>query len=71
SERERIAGLGVCALQLSSLLLTAAVFFATPRLRTPYDPYALILIAALAVEAVRWFGRRRRGSELPSPAPSP
>jgi hypothetical protein len=49
-ERERIAGLGVCALQLASLLIVAAVFFGTPRLRTPYDPYALICAIALVTE---------------------
>ncbi|HLT37590.1 MAG TPA: hypothetical protein VK034_14955, partial [Enhygromyxa sp.] len=52
-----LAGLGVCALQLLSLLITVAVFFGAPRLRTPYDPYVLILIAALALG---------RGTLLPS-----
>ncbi len=65
-ERERVAGLGVCALQLVSLLVTAAVFFGTPRLRVPYDPYALILIAALAVAALA--SRRGRAGGLPSRA---
>ncbi|MFO7567457.1 MAG: hypothetical protein R6X02_32740 [Enhygromyxa sp.] len=58
----RVAGLGVCALQLCSLLIVTAVFFGAPRLRTPYDPYALILIAGLAL------GRR---SELPSRTRTP
>lgn len=64
----RAAGLGICALQFLSLLLTAAVFFGTPRLRTPYDPYALILIAGLAVESVRWLGRRLRSGNEASDA---
>ena len=51
-ELEPTAGLGICALQLLSLLATSAVFFGAPRLRTPYDPYALILAAALAL----WMG---------------
>lgn len=53
SEVGRSAGLGICALQLLSLLITVAVFFGAPRLRTPYDPYSLILIVGLAL------GRRR------------
>jgi hypothetical protein len=60
-------GLGVCALQLLSLLLTTAVFFGAPRLRTPYDPFALILIVALALAV----GRRKPKSGLPSRSPTP
>lgn len=43
----RLTGGAVCALQLASLLIVAAVFFGDPRLRVPYDPYALILAVAL------------------------
>ncbi|PRP90254.1 hypothetical protein ENSA5_66670 [Enhygromyxa salina] len=56
----RPAGLGVCALQLLSLLITAAVFFGTPRLRTPYDPYALVLATALVLDLLAWLWTRRR-----------
>lgn len=45
--RDRLAGGVVCALQLLSLWIVAAVFFGDPRLRVPYDPYALILAVAL------------------------
>jgi hypothetical protein len=45
--RDRLAGGAICALQFASLLLVAAVFFGDPRLRVPYDPYALILAVAL------------------------
>lgn len=45
--RHRLAGGAVCALQFASLLIVAAVFFGDPRLRVPYDPYALILAVAL------------------------
>jgi hypothetical protein len=62
SDAGRVAGLGVCALQLLSLLVTVAVFFGAPRLRTPYDPYALILIAGLALG---------RGTGLPSRTRTP
>jgi hypothetical protein len=45
--RDRLAGGAVCALQLASLLIVSAVFFGDPRLRVPYDPYAIILAVAL------------------------
>lgn len=61
------AGLGICALQLLSFLLTAAVFFGSPRLRTPYDPYVLILAVALLLA----IGRRARETGLSSRPPSP
>ena len=71
----RTAGLGICALQLLSFLLTAAVFFGAPRLRTPYDPYVLILIVALALARSRFDGvkpvRRARESGLSSRSTSP
>jgi hypothetical protein len=53
---ERAAGLGIAALQLLSYLVTSAVFFGSPRLRTPYDPYVLILIFAMLVELSRRIG---------------
>lgn len=57
-ELDRRAGLGVCALQLSALLVIAAMFFGTPRLRTPYDPYAMILIASVVAWAVEAWRQR-------------
>jgi hypothetical protein len=45
--RDRLAGGAVCALQFASWLIVAAVFFGDPRLRVPYDPYAIILAVAL------------------------
>ena len=41
--RDQLGGGAVCALQFLSLLIVTAVFFGDPRLRVPYDPYALIL----------------------------
>ncbi len=51
NRESRLAGGAVCALQLLSLLIVAGVFFGDPRLRVPYDPYALIL-AVLALGLV-------------------
>lgn len=75
---ERAAGLGIVALQLLSYLVTSAVFFGSPRLRTPYDPYVLILIVALALALSRRHPRRREGEVrrarargLSSPSKSP
>jgi hypothetical protein len=45
--QDRLAGAAICALAFGSLLIVAAVFFGDPRLRVPYDPYALILAVAL------------------------
>jgi hypothetical protein len=45
--RDPLVGIVVCALQFASLLIVAAVFFGDPRLRVPYDPYAIILVVAL------------------------
>jgi hypothetical protein len=50
--RDRLAGLVVCALQFVSMLLVASVFFGDPRLRVPYDPYALILVVALLAKVI-------------------
>jgi hypothetical protein len=45
--RDQLSGGAVCALQFASMLIVAAVFFGDPRLRVPYDPYALILAVGL------------------------
>jgi hypothetical protein len=60
SEHERRACLGVCALQFASILLISALFFGTPRLRVPYDPYALVLALALAHWSLAWISDRLR-----------
>jgi uncharacterized membrane protein YbaN (DUF454 family) len=44
-------GLTLCALQLLGLLLLAATFFGTIRVRLPYDPYVFVL-------AFAWFRSR-------------
>lgn len=62
ADADRLAGLGICGLQLLSLLITVAVFFGAPRLRTPYDPYALILIAGLALAVTTKLPSRTRTS---------
>ncbi len=69
----RTPGLGLCALQIASLVLVSALVFGTTRLRAPYDPYALILVVALLGHALAWV--RRRGHEgaraLRSPSTGP
>lgn len=71
SEVDQRAGQGVCALQLLSFLVTSAVFFASPRLRTPYDPYAWILAAVVIQVAGGWLSRRLVGGRLGSAPPIP
>lgn len=60
AERERRACLGVCALQFLSILVVSALFFGTPRLRAPYDPYALVLALALVSWGLGWIFDRLR-----------
>lgn len=59
----RRPGLTFCAWQLITSMTVAAVFFGTIRLRTPYDPYAIILALegwVLVVGLVaRWRARAR------------
>lgn len=52
----REPALAACAMCLLSSMIVAAVFFGDPRLRTPYDPYAIIL----ALYAVGVYLARRR-----------
>lgn len=49
-------GHAICALQLLGLLMLAATFFGTIRVRTPYDPYAFVL--AIAWFKQRWLARQ-------------
>lgn len=57
----RRPGLTFCAWQLVTSMTVAAIFFGTIRLRTPYDPYALILAlegwVLLWAVAARWRAR--------------
>lgn len=48
-------GLAVCALAIVAMMIVAAVWFGAIRLRTPYDPLALLL----AAEAYAWLVVRR------------
>lgn len=57
--------LAVLALCLVGAMVIAAVFFGDPRLRTPYDPYSIIL--ALFVAGL-WLERRRRRASAPQSA---
>jgi hypothetical protein len=45
-------GLAVCALPLIGMMIVAAVWFGSIRLRTPYDPLALLLAAETWVRVV-------------------
>lgn len=61
-------GLSFCAWQQVTSMTVAAIFFGTIRLRTPYDPYAIILaLEAYAVVAVWARARWRRRSWRRSP----
>jgi hypothetical protein len=60
ADHERRACLGVCALQFASILLISALFFGTPRLRVPYDPYALVLALAFVSWSLGWVSDRLR-----------
>ncbi|KIG11821.1 hypothetical protein DB30_02425 [Enhygromyxa salina] len=60
AKRDRQAGLGVCALQFLSILIISALFFGAPRLRVPYDPYALLVALALVSRGISWLTDRLR-----------
>ena len=64
-EADHLVGLGVCALQLASLIVISAVFFGTPRLRVPYDPYALLLALALPGFVTTWLRSRDTPTSTP------
>lgn len=55
--------MALLAWQIVGSMVIAAIFFGDVRLRTPYDPYALILAiyaAAQVIEAGRWLRERYR-----------
>ena len=59
----RRPGLAFCAWQLVTSMTVASIFFGTIRLRTPYDPYAIVLALEgwlLVALALRWVVRRVR-----------
>jgi hypothetical protein len=64
----RAPAAALVALCLLTSMILAAVFFGDVRLRTPYDPYALIL-ALLAIHwaSERWRARRARRAAADSP----
>jgi len=63
---KRRPGLTFCAWQLLTSMTVAALFFGTIRLRTPYDPYA-ILLALEGWVLVGMFVMRWRRRPLPTP----
>lgn len=64
--------LSFCAWQLVTSMTVAAVFFGTIRLRTPYDPYAIILALEAWAVVIPWLRRRlsARTSAPPEAGPS-
>lgn len=68
----RRPGLAFCTWALVNSMVVAAIFFGDIRLRTPYDPYAIVLalegwvliVAAIARGRARWraWWRARRGA---------
>ena len=49
----------VCV-QLASLLVTSAIFFGSGRIRTPYDPFIVLLALETYSTAALFVGRRLR-----------
>jgi hypothetical protein len=52
--------LALVAWQLVNYMVVATIFFGTIRLRTPYDPYAILLAVEVWGMAVLWWLDRRR-----------
>jgi hypothetical protein len=52
--------LTLCAWQLVTSITVAAIFFGSIRLRTPYDPYAIILALEVWTAMAMWLRRRLR-----------
>jgi len=64
----RNPGLAVCALPLIGLMIVAAVWFGEVRLRSPYDPLALLLAAEAYATIVRALRRRSAAHASRDPA---
>jgi hypothetical protein len=61
--------LAIVAWQQVNYIFVAGLFFGTIRLRTPYDPYAIVLAAEVWGMAVLWWlGRRARARKDAIPA---
>ncbi len=58
------------AANLLSICVIAAVFFGDPRLRTPYDPYALLLALPVYFALWRWYRARRSAKRSASQEPA-
>jgi hypothetical protein len=56
----RNPGLSFCAFQLLTSMTVATVFFGTVRLRTPYDPYAILLALEVWARILDWARRSVR-----------
>lgn len=62
----REPAMALLAMCLLGSMIIAAIFFGDPRLRTPYDPYAMILaVWAAGVAAAAWRARRAGGRTAP------
>jgi hypothetical protein len=57
--------LTLVAWQIVTSTTIAAIFFGSIRLRTPYDPYAIILAVEVWGAIALWLARRFRASRLP------
>lgn len=69
----RRPGLSFCTWQLVNSMVVAAIFFGDIRLRTPYDPYAIVLALegwVLIVAVIARWRRRRRPRTAPGEAAS-
>ena len=58
----------ILAMQLVSIMIVAAVFFGDPRLRTPYDPYAILLGVPVLVAWWTRFRAWRRSKRSSAPS---
>lgn len=69
SRLRRRPELALVAWQLVNYMVLASIFFGTLRLRSPYDPYAIILAAEVWGMAILW-GLQRRGRARGGPTGS-
>ena len=63
-------GLVLCALQLIALYLVSSYFFGSIRLRTPYDPFAILLSLEVFAVIVLWWMSRRSARAASAASPS-